>query len=98
MGLAMSLQHQGTGSIPSLAQWVKRSSVAAAVAWVPPAAWIWSLAQELHMQQGAKKEKEKKKKKKQSSQNKYIKIKKQEENKIKADFDQTSSSTNLQEL
>ena len=32
MGLAVSLQQQDAGSIPGLAQWVKRSSVAAAAA------------------------------------------------------------------
>ena len=30
-GLAASLQHQGTGLIPHLAQWIKVSSVTAAV-------------------------------------------------------------------
>ena len=34
MGLAGSLQHQDTGSIPSPARWVIGSGVAIAVAWV----------------------------------------------------------------
>ena len=41
--------NQGAGSIPSPAHWVKRSSVAAAVAQVTIVAQGRSLAQELHM-------------------------------------------------
>ena len=33
-GLVMSLQHQDIGSVPGLAQWVKGSCVAAAMAWI----------------------------------------------------------------
>ena len=65
MGLAASLQHQGTGLIPSLAQWVKGSHVSAAAAQIETAAWILSLAWELNMPKGDQKKKEKK-------ENKYI--------------------------
>ena len=37
----------GAGSIPGLAQWVKRPGVAAAAVQVTAAAWIQSLAQKL---------------------------------------------------
>ena len=44
---------------PLPAQWVKGYCVAAAVAWVTTTAWIWSLAQELHMPWGSQKRKKK---------------------------------------
>ena len=44
MGLAVSLQHQNTGSIPSPAQWVKGSGEAQVTTALP--------GQELHTPQG----------------------------------------------
>lgn len=38
-GLIGSLQHQDVGSIPSLAQWVKESNVATALAQISSLAW-----------------------------------------------------------
>ena len=47
------------GSIPGLAPWVKVSGIAAAAVWVPAAAPIQSLAQELPNAMGAAIKKEK---------------------------------------
>ena len=55
MGSVASLQCQDTGSIPGPAQWVKGSSVAAAVTKVTTVARMWSLAWELHMLWGSQK-------------------------------------------
>lgn len=49
MGSAVSMQRQDLGSSPSPAQWVGGSGVAAA------AAWVSSLARELHVLQGGQK-------------------------------------------
>ena len=49
MGLAASVQCQDAGLILSLAQWVKGSSIAAAMVMVTTVAQISSLAQKLHM-------------------------------------------------
>lgn len=57
MELAASLQHSDTGLIPSLAQWVKRSGVAAAVAKATTVGQIWSLAQVLPHAAGQPKKK-----------------------------------------
>ena len=40
MGSVASLQRQDAGLLPSLASWVKGSSIATAVAWVATVAWI----------------------------------------------------------
>ena len=64
MGLAASLWHQDTGSIPGPSQWAKGSGIAAAVAQVTTTALIWSLARELLCHRAAKKEKKKKKERK----------------------------------
>ena len=59
-GSGASLQLQDAGSIPSQAQWVKGSSIAAAAAYVTTVAQIWSLTQELHMPQSGQKRKQEK--------------------------------------
>ena len=61
MGLVASLQHQDSGLIPGLAQWIKGFSF---VASAPTAAWIWSLAQEHHILQGSQEKKKNKTKQK----------------------------------
>ena len=49
-----SVQHQGTGSTPGPAPWVKGSGIAAAAA-----AYVGPLAWELHVPQGSQKRKKK---------------------------------------
>ena len=56
-GSVASLQCQDTGSIPCPGWWVTGSSLAAP--WVATAAWIPSLAQELHVPWGVQKRKKK---------------------------------------
>ena len=63
-GLAVSLQCQDAGSIPSLTQWIKGSGVATSVSQAATLAQIPSWARKLHTPEAAKKQKNKTKNKK----------------------------------